>query len=375
MSNDEIYFDHAASSPILPEVAEHLHSLYKKRLGNSSSIHHSGVRASLELEKARQVVANILQSEDDEIFFTSGATESNNLILTGIFRLFGETKNEIIVSSIEHSSIKEIANNLKDYGAKVHLVEVDTEGRVQLDSLKSLINDKTLCVSIMHANNEIGTIQDLKTIGSFCGSKGIIFHSDGAQSFCKVPVNVKDMGIDFFTFSSHKIHGPKGAGGVFIRKGLKLHPLFYGGGQESQIRPGTVPVELISSMAFATKLYNDVSIGFLKDLQKYFISQLQMKIPDLKFYGSFEHRLPNLINVGIPGISAKDILAKLDRKGIRASAGSACFSSKKTASHVLKAIGLSDEEAFEALRISWGLDSSRFEIDRFIHELTEIVRT
>lgn len=369
--SDEIYLDHAASAPILPEVADHISVLFKRRLGNSSSVHFSGVKASTELEKARIKISSIIGSSPDELFFTSGATESNNIIFSG---LPNSGRKEIIVSAIEHTSVLEAANEMKRRGFIIKYADVDSSGHVSPEKIRSLISEETLLVSVMHANNEIGTVQDLKSIGRICRDMGILFHSDCAQSFCKIPINVNEMNIDFLTLSSHKIHGPRGAGAVYIRHDKSLSPLFFGGGQENGLRPGTVAVEMISAMAKAAAHYDVKALNNLEDIRNSLKQELTRGFSNVRFHGSEEDHLPNILNFALRGHSAKELLTKLDAKGIRASAGSACLTGKKTPSHVLKAIGLSDEEAFEALRVSWGLDTSAGDISSFIQSLREIAQ-
>lgn len=374
MNNKEIYLDHAASALMLPEVVDYLCSLYSKQIGNSSSVHHSGVKASLELEKARNTIARRINCKSEEIYFTSGATEANNLAIIGQALINQATeKNEIIISSIEHSSVNESAFYLSKLGFKIIKCDVDKKGFLNISQLEEKMNEKTLLVSIIHGNNEIGTIQDLKIIGSLCNKKSIYFHSDGAQSFCKVDIDVIDMNLDLFTMSAHKIHGPKGIGAIYINEKLKVQPLLFGGGQERSMRPGTVPVELIASMSFASKIYTEQNINQLKRLKEYFVKNLMNQFTQVTINGSLENRLPNQLNFFISGFSGKYLMQKLDQSGIRISVGSACHSTKKTPSHVLKAIGLTDEEAFESIRISWGLNTSLEEIDLFIEQLKVVV--
>ena len=370
----ELYLDYAASSALHPEVLRFLNLLYEKNLGNPASIHRSGVMAAVELEKSRNIIAKKLNSETEEVIFTSGATESNNLALRGLAQthLLGNRK-EILISSIEHSSVAQTVKDLEDnYGFRVFIIPVDAKGIIKIDELKNKLGPQVLLVSIIHANNEIGSIQDLKEIGKLCKDHNIIFHSDGAQAFCKTPIDVKEMNIDLYSISSHKLHGPRGIGALYVREGLRIHPQNIGGGQENAMRSGTVPVELIAGMSSATELFNTLSISKLEELKRYFISILKTKIPDAVINGDLSSSLPNIINFSVPGLLGKTALHQLDQRGIRISVGSACHSGKKNPSHVLKALGLSDEQAFLALRVSFGLQTQKQDLDYFIEELLEV---
>lgn len=367
MSNQEVYLDHAASAPLHPLVLDYISALYRKNLGNSSSIHRSGVLASVELEKGRSILAKRLNCRSEEIYFTSGATESNNLVFRGIFEANkNKLKNQIITSKIEHSSVTENVLKLKKLGCEIKFIDVDKNGTLNLNQLRELISDETLLVSVIHANNEIGVVQNLKEIGLLCKNYDVLFHSDGAQSFCKIPVDLQEMNIDLYSLSSHKIHGPKGIGALFIREGIEIAPQMIGGAQEGFLRAGTVPAELAASMAFASTLYNEKSLSHLTELKKYLVSQIGYAFPTHRLHGSLLSALPNILNFAIPGISGKSALQTLDQFGIRISVGSACHSGNKNPSSVLKALALTDEEAFEALRISWGLNTTREDIDQLI---------
>lgn len=371
MNKKELYLDYAASSPLHPEVLRFMTALYEKNLGNPASIHRSGVMAAVELEKSRLTIAKKLNCSPEEIYFTSGATESNNLAVRGLAQshLLGSRK-EILISSIEHSSVRQTAQDLEEnYGFKVSVIPVSPDGLIDINEFKKMISDKVLMVSIIHANNEIGTIQNLKEIGILCKTQNIIFHSDGAQAFCKTVTDVTDMKLDLYSISSHKIHGPRGIGALYVKEGLRIHSQNIGGGQESSIRSGTVPVELIAGMSAASELYNSLSLSKLSFLKQHFYKTLKKSIPDALIYGSSESTLPNIINFALPGLLGKTAMHQLDQRGIRISVGSACHSGKKNPSHVLKAIGLSDEDAFLALRISWGVQTETSDLDYFIDQL------
>ncbi len=371
MNKKDLYLDYAASSPLHPEVLRYMTSLYEKNLGNPASIHRSGVMAAVELEKSRNAIAKKLNCSSEEVYFTSGATESNNLALRGLAQshLLGSRK-EILISSIEHSSVKQTAQDLEEnFGFKVLTIPVLPSGLINIEELKKMLGQRVLVVSIIHANNEIGSIQNLKEIGLLCKAHGILFHSDGAQAFCKTPVDVTDMNLDLYSISSHKIHGPRGIGAIYIKSGLRVQPQNIGGGQESSMRSGTVPVELISGMSAASELYTSLSLSKLESLKEHFIKILNQKIPDAIIYGTTKSSLPNIINFAVPELLGKTALHLLDQRGIRISVGSACHSGKKNPSHVLKAIGLNDKEAYEALRVSWGVQTQVSDLDYFIEQL------
>jgi len=366
MSNDEVYLDCAASAPVTDEVLQFLTQQYKKKLGNSSSIHRSGVQATVELEKARQKIANIIHCQPDEIYFTSGATESNNLALKGLLNNQLQTNDEIIISNFEHSSILQVALSLAKQGIVIKKAPVNSEGLILIDQLEKLMTDRTQLVSIVHANSEIGVIQNLAEIGRLCQKRNIIFHSDGAQAFCKTSIDVQKMNLDMYSISGHKIHAPKGVGAIYIRNGLQVYPQLEGGGHESGMRSGTVAVETITSLAYAAGLYSAEKIQKLKSLQNFLVQELKDNFPSLRIHGSLEFRICSQLNFAIPGLNGKTLLKALDAEGIRVSVGSACQSEKKSASATLKAIGLTDDQAFEALRVSWGLESTENDIIKLI---------
>lgn len=377
MSNpaqNEIYLDYAATAPVHDFVLEHLINQYKSKLGNSTSIHQSGVKSSLVLENARVKIAQHLNCTSEEVYFTSGATESNNLVLKSIFQLNRNSeRNEILISSTEHSSIIRCVQQLESQGLKFKEVPVDQNGFIDFKELEGLITKKTVLVSIAHANSEIGVLQDLKKIGEICKNKKILFHSDGAQAFCKIHTNMHDFNLDFYSISGHKIQAPKGIGALFVNKAVFLSPQLCGGGQESGLRSGTVAVELASAFAKATELYTTEAILHLKNLQNILLQELRLRFGDLRIHGTMESRLLNQLNFGIPGSNGKQILQKLNQNKVYVSVGSACNSGKKEASRVLTSIGLTDEQAYEAIRISWGLQTSADDILQFVALLSQII--
>lgn len=372
----QIYLDCAASSPMHPTVIDFLTAQFKKNLGNASSIHRSGVLASVELEKARAKIAAKINASPEEIFFVSGATEGNNLVFRGLAQsCHGQGQSEILISALEHSSVSQVAQQLEKEGFKVRIVPVDNQGLIRTDELRKMISEKTLLVSLVHANSETGVIQNLQDIGNICADAGVYFHSDGAQAFCKTPVDVRNMKLHMYSLSAHKIHGPRGVGALYVSEKVKLTPQVFGGGQEGSLRSGTTPVELISAMAKATELFDEKALTHLKNLQNHLLKSLSAFCPNYRLHGSRSFHVPNILNFALPGLQGKHALKKLDEKGICISVGSACDSGKKKASATLKALGLSDNEAFEAMRVSWGLETKIEDIEDFMSVLREIYRT
>jgi cysteine desulfurase len=340
-------------------------------LGNTSSIHHAGVKANVILEKSREVIAAKLNCKPHEIYFTSGATESNNIVLKGILSQFSKG-DEIIISSIEHSSVFNLISFLSEKGLIVKMVGVSRDGIVNFEELTRMITKKTKLISIIHANNEIGTTQDLIKIGRLCDERKIFFHSDGAQAFCKTHIDTKQMNLDFYTISGHKIHAPKGIGALFIKEGITLKPLFAGGTQELGLRPGTVALELASAFAFATGLYNTESLDSFSILRNNFNSELLEKLPTAIIHGGSSYCLDNIINFTIPGIQGKYLMRELDKLGIRVSLGSACHANMKTPSRILLSLGLNEDQANESIRVSFGITSELADLSALISAIVKI---
>lgn len=370
--NKEIYLDCAASSPLTEKVRIYLMNLFEKKLGNSSSTHQSGVRSNLELEKSRITVAEKINAAAEEIYFTSGATESNNLVFLALECMRNENKDEIIISSIEHSSVLQPARYLENKNFKIKYAPVDHDGRIIIEELKKLISPKTLLVSIIHANNEFGVIQDLSKIGHLCREHNVLFHADGAQAFCKTHIDVKEMKLDLYSISGHKLHAPKGVGALYVNSNIKVSPLFHGGSQEMGLRPGTTPVELACALAYASTQYSPEAVDKLKEKRDHLKNRLLEHFPKIRIHSNSEFKLPNIINFALPGVQGKFLLKELDKVGIRVSIGSACNSGNKQASKALLALGLSEEQALEAIRVSWGLETDYSDLDYFIDKLINI---
>ena len=365
-----IYLDNAATTVVAPEVMKAMEPYFTEKYGNASSLHHKGQEAKMALNEAREVIAKSIGAKFDEIYFTSGGTESNNWALKDLF-FVNRDKKHIITTKIEHDCVLESCKFLEKMGAEVTYLDVDSEGFIDLEQLKNLIRDDTLVVSIIHGNNEIGTIQDLKSIGEICKSKGVYFHTDACQSYTKVNLDVNKMGLDLVTLNAHKIHGPKGVGALYVRKGVKLGVYIVGGGQEKGMRSGTENIAGIVGFAKAVKLAKSKHVKYISSLRDKLIKGI-LEIPDVRLNGPVD-RLCNNINVSFKYIEGESIGAYLDVKGICSSTGSACSSTKLETSHVLKAIGLSDLEAHGSLRLSLSRFNTVDEVEKVLEVLPGIV--
>lgn len=372
-NTNEIYLDNAATTFLDPQVSATMARFWSNQLGNPSSLHKSGVRAATQIESARTIVAKEIHAQADEIYFTSGGTEANNLAIFGLCRIADQKKRHIIISAIEHPSVLEPARILASQDFEVTVLMPDHEGLIHPETLKNAIRTDTLLVSVMHANSEIGTIQPTTELGAICRHYGAFFHVDAVQSFLKEPINVTQQNLDLLTVSAHKVHGPRGVGALFIRRGIKLQSIFYGGGQESGMRPGTQNTDGIIGFSAAIEAWSPQSCTVMRTLRDKLIIELKRLIPEMRINGSLVKRLCNNINLSIPGLRAKDLLFLLNRSGIYISAGSACSAGRKTPSHVLIALGQDDISASEALRISLSKWTTDNEIDAFIECFLESI--
>ena len=373
-----IYLDNGASTEVDPKVIRKMTPFFSEVCANPSSAHQMGSDAHRALEDARHVIAKSIGAKDEEIIFTSGGTESNNLAIKGLAfyqKESGTGKNHIITTKIEHSCVKTTCEWLKTQGFEVTWLDVDSEGFVDLDQLRGALRDETFLVTIIHGNNEIGTVQDLKAISEICHDKGVHLHTDACQSFTKVDVNVGKMGLDLVTLNSHKIHGPKGVGALYVRDGISLTPVSHGGNHEAGRRAGTENVSGIVGFAEAVKVAS--KSGHVKDMIKlrdYFIDQvlvaeLGVKLNGPRDEGSGSKRLCNNMNLMFP-VNGGMLGDYLNVSGICSSKGSACSSQEKGhVSHVLKAIGLTDDEAKNTIRFSL----SRFSTKKEIEKATQIL--
>ena len=370
----KIYFDYAATTPVDPRVMKEMVPYFSKKFGNTMSLHSFGQEAKLALEKSRDIAADLIKARPEEIIFTGSATESNNLALKGVAAVKG--RGHIIISSIEHHCVLESAKWLEKKGFKITKLKTDKYGLVEPEDVRKAIRKDTILVSIIHASNEIGTIQPIAEIGKICREKGVYFHTDAAQSFGKIPIDVNKMNIDLLTASSHKIYGPKGAALLFIKKGVVIEPILHGGGQESGLRSSTVNIPAIVGFAKAIETAKKEMAAESKRL-----AGLRNKIVKgaLKIKGSYlnghpKNRLPNNANFRFDFVEGESMVIQLDLAGIAASTGSACSSATLEPSHVLLAIGLKPEQAHGSLRVSLGRWTTEKEINYFLKVLPEIIK-
>lgn len=375
-----IYLDNSASTALHPTVLEAMLPYLTGGFGNPSSLHRPGREAKEVVERARTTLAGILGVEPREIVFTSGGTESNNLALKGVAFANRDRGRHIIVSAIEHDSVLNPARWLVSQGFQVTSLPVDEYGRVHPARLALAIRDDTILVSIMHANNEIGTIQPIEEIAGLCRERGVHFHSDACQSFTQVPIDLRRLPIDLLTINAHKIHGPKGVGALFIREGVRITPWQHGGGHEHGMRSSTENVPGIVGLAAAAELCwreRESQVPRITHRRDRIISRVREAIPEAYLNGHPAERLPNNVNLGFRGLEGQAIrlLLELDEAGIAVSSGSACSSNQaeNQPSHVLRAIGLNPVEARGALRVSLGRVNTDAEVDRFLNVLLQIV--
>ncbi|RLI98384.1 MAG: cysteine desulfurase NifS [Candidatus Aenigmatarchaeota archaeon] len=371
----KVYMDYAATTPVDPRVFKVMRPYFSKKFGNTMSLHSFGREAKKALEDSRERVAKVINANPSEIIFTSGATESNNLALKGVAFANKKKGKHLIVSSIEHHCVLDSARWLEKQGFEITYLKVDKYGLVDLAELEDSIREDTILVSIMHANNEIGTIEPIKEIGKICREKGVYFHTDAAQSFGKVSIDVKKMNVDLLTASSHKIYGPKGVGFLFIREGVEIEPLLHGGGHEFGLRSSTVNVAGIVGFAEAAEIARKEMKREAERLTKLRrrLERGVLKIKNSHLNGHPTKRLPNISNFWFDFIEGEALVMYLDQKGIAASTGSACSSESLEPSHVLLAIGLKPHQAQGSLRLSIGRFTTKKEVDYVLKVLPEVV--
>ena len=368
-----IYLDNAASTQIHDDVLEAMLPYLKEQYGNPSSIHRYGRLANKAIEKARKQIAMLINADPSEILFTSGGTESNNTALYGIAAK--KPHSQIITSSIEHDAILEPCKKLTKDGFDVIYLPVDNHGVVNLSVLKNSLSDNTCLVSIMFGNNEMGTIEPIAQIAQLCNERNIPFHTDAVQAVGKITIDVKKLGVDLLSISSHKINGPKGIGALYIRKGIDLIPIILGGGQENGLRSGTENVANIVGFGKAcelAKLNLSENISHMKKLRDNLVATILREIPGVTFNGHTEHRLPNNAHFTFLGVAGEDLIIKLDEYGICASTGSACSVHTQKASHVLQAMGFSHEQITGSLRLTLGLFNNQQQIDETVNILKKV---
>lgn len=376
---NEIYLDNAATTIVAKEVKKAMLPYLGEHYGNASSIHSEGQYAREAIEKARKTIADFINSKEKEIVFTGSGTESNNTALKGLAFFSGKEKNQIITSGIEHPSIIETCKFLEKEGFEIIYLGVDGEGLINIEELKKRITPKTLLVSIMHANNEIGTMQNIKEIGKICGEKGVLFHTDAVQTFGKIKIDVQENNIDFLSASAHKIYGPKGVGLLYIREGKYIEPLLHGGGHEFNMRSSTENVAGIAGFGKAVEICQEKMETESKKISKlrdYLIKEL-LKIPGTRLNGSASQRIYNNVNVSFNGLEGESMVLHLGMRGVATSTGSACSTKNLRPSHVLSAIGLDHLTAHGSLRLTLGRYTTRKDIlesIKSIKEVSEILR-
>ena len=369
-----IYLDNAASTQIHEDVLNSMLPFLKEQYGNPSSIHRYGRLTRKAIHKARKQIASLINADPAEILITSGGTESNNTALVGISSQFPSS--QIITSSIEHDAILEPCKKLSLKGLHVDYLPVDSFGMIDTSDLENIISEKTSLVSVMFANNEVGTIQPIAKIAKICRENKVLFHTDAVQAVGKLPVDVKELGIDLLSISSHKLHGPKGIGALYIKDGVKIDPIILGGGQEFRLRSGTENVASIVGFGQACEIaQNNLSenISLIKKLQTLLINKVLDGIPETTFNGHSESRLSNNIHFTFLGVNGEDLIIKLDEYGIAASTGSACSVNTQKASHVLESMGFSLEQITGSLRLTIGIFNTENEINETVDILKKTV--
>lgn len=374
LNNKNIYLDNGATTKVDPEVIKEIIPFFDEFYGNPSSLHSFGVDAEDKLKEARKIIADSIGADSDEIIFTSGGTESNNFALKGV--AFNKKKGHIITTKVEHDCILNSCKWLGNQGFDITYLNVDGEGFIDLDELEKEIRDDTMIVSIIHGNNEIGTIQDLKKIGDICKKNNVLFHTDACQSFTKVPINVNEFNIDLITINSHKIHGPKGVGALYIKKGTNIVPVAHGGGQEFRLRSGTENISGIVGFSKAVEIgIKDLekNVNYMSNLRDYMIDELS-KINNIILNGAKgDKRLANNVNITFLFVEGEAMLLHLDILGIAVSTGSACSSKSLHPSHVLTALGRKPEEAHGSLRFTLSKYTTKEEIDYTIEKVKKVV--
>jgi len=371
-----VYLDHCATTPLHPDVLKAMLPFLRHSFGNPSSIHALGRKAREAVEESRGRVAALIGANASEIVFTSGGTEANNLAIQGVARARKDHVNHIVTSSIEHHAVLKTCQYLERSGFTVTYLPVDHHGIVNPEDVKKALTDKTILVSVMHANNEVGTIEPIHEIGRIAAERGIPFHTDAVQSAGKVPLNVKEMSVDLLSISAHKFYGPKGIGAMYIREGIRIDPILYGGEQEKGIRSGTENVASVAGLGKACELAREtvaVRMDEIRKLRDALQERISTAVPGLTINGHPVSRLPNCLSVSIPGIMGETILRDLDARGIAVSSGSACTSHSVEISHVLAAMGLPEETAQGTVRLSLGIMNTPDEIEYAAASFVDVV--
>jgi len=370
-----IYLDNAASTPVHEKVIEEMLPYFREQYGNPSSIHRHGRLANAAIQNSRKRIASLINANSNEILITSGGTESNN---TAIYGIASQNKGKhVITSAIEHDAILEPCKRLEKEGYRISFLPVDKYGFVNPEDLKKEISNDTCLITIMYANNEVGTIQSIKKMVQIAREKNIIFHTDAVQAVGKIPIDVKELGVDLLSISSHKINGPKGVGALYIRNGVTISPLILGGGQENGLRSGTENVASIIGFGMACELAKNnmnENTDHLKKLTTKLTTRVLHEIPSTTLNGHPDMRTPNNTHFTFLGVNGEDLIIKLDENKISASTGSACSVKIQKASHVLKAMGFSHEQVTGSLRLTVGITNTEQEIDQTVDVLKNVVQ-
>ena len=378
-----VYLDYAATTPMDPRVIEVMNDHFRESYGNSSSLHSVGQKAAQTLVKSRETIASLINAKRDEIIFTSSGTEADNIAILGVALKNQNRGKHIITSVLEHHAVENTCKSLKKKGFSITFLPVDKYGLIDLGELEDMITDETILISVMFANNEIGTIEPIKKIGAIAKKHDVLFHTDAVQAFGKIPIDVEVMNIDLLSASAHKLYGPKGVGMLYLRnKGVRegwgkfIEPIMYGGGHERDMRPGTINVPGIAGFAKAVELVKNEMPKEIEEHTKFrdkIIKNVLENIEDSYLNGHPTKRLPNNVNLGIRFIEGESIVLDLDSEGIAASTGSACSSKSLEPSHVLLAIGLKPQEAHGSLRVTVGRFTTEEDVDYFLEKLPPII--
>jgi len=371
-----IYLDNAATSKMKPEVLEAMMPYLTEKYGNPSSIHSFGAECNVACDKARKAVAGLINAKENEIYFTSGGSESDNWAIKSVAYMKKDKGKHIITSAIEHHAVLETCEFLAKDGYEITFVGVDDQGIIKMDELKAAIRPDTILITIIYANNEIGTIQPIKEIGELARSKGIIFHTDAVQAFGHLPIDVEKENIDLLSASAHKIHGPKGVGMLYMKNSIKLTPMIHGGPHERKRRAGTLNVPGIVGFGKAAELSKtsmDEHNHEIEEKRNYLIDRILNEIPHSRLNGDRIKRLPGNANISFRFVEGESLLMLVDMKGIAASTGSACASGSLDPSHVLLAIGLPHEIAHGSLRMTLSEFTTKEELDYTVEALKEVV--
>jgi cysteine desulfurase len=361
-----IYFDHNATTPVAPEVLEAMQPFFGEEFGNASSIHSYGQRARAAVERARESLAKLIGARPDEIVFTSGGTESDNLAIFGVVGVAAGTTRHVITTQVEHHAVLNACQALEAQGLEVTYLPVSREGLVEPDDVRRALRPETLLITVMHANNELGTIEPIEEIGRIAGEAEVYFHTDAVQSAGKIPIEVNRLGVHLLSISGHKLNAPKGIGALYIRKGTRVKPLFYGGHHQREYRPGTESVASIVGLGWAAELAREklpTEGPRLARLRDRFEAGLLAGVPHTRVNGSRTHRTPNTTNVAFSFVEGEALVIACDLRGVACSTGAACSSGAIEPSHVLTAIGLSPEEARASLRFSLGRGNTDEDVD------------